>query len=461
MPPASRSAPARLPGRRSSPWAHRAGGPRRDPSAWGGRRATPTSTPSSVPCPGWWSGPAGQSSGPDDRPVARRRRDERGRGLRRRRPRMVEAGHEVVGVHLAFAVCRDPARIRLRLLHDRGRRRCPPSRRSPRHPVLRVGHGRSGSSEDVMEDFVAEYAAGRTPTPVWRCNETPQRRPARQGSSPWASDAVATGHYAQIVQAADGRRELHRAVDAAGRPVLRARCPRRGPTGPRFSCSATRPNQRSRRGGRLRLLGKPEAGQPRHLFIPTADTCGFSRPGEQPGSWSRPMARWSGRTPVPSGFTVGQRRSGLGIDRSRPDGEPRHVVDVDARPTGRHRHCGAARRPQINTGNTPVGGPAPIGTIRRVAGAAPTAREVAARHTAPGGNFEATLDAPIREWRPASPSSSTTGPRAIGPATISSTCASIPSPIDQTRVAGRRTCVCSSHSTEEGERLRNTSVSTG
>ena len=28
-------------------------------------------------------------------------------------------------------------------------------------------------------------------------------------------DAVATGHYAQIVETADGRRELHRAVDAA------------------------------------------------------------------------------------------------------------------------------------------------------------------------------------------------------------------------------------------------------
>ena len=81
--------------------------------------------------------------------------------------RAVDAGHDVVGVHLALsAQARDAARGRPRVLHGRGRPRRPPRRRRARHPVLRLGLRRRGSREDVVDDFVAEYAAGPHPQPV-------------------------------------------------------------------------------------------------------------------------------------------------------------------------------------------------------------------------------------------------------------------------------------------------------
>jgi tRNA-specific 2-thiouridylase len=61
-----------------------------------------------------------------------------------------------------------------------------------------------------VRDFVAEYAAGRTP-PRLRCNE---RIAAALLTRRWRwLDAVGTGH-AQVVEGPNGR-ELHRAVDVA------------------------------------------------------------------------------------------------------------------------------------------------------------------------------------------------------------------------------------------------------
>jgi tRNA-uridine 2-sulfurtransferase len=62
---------------------------------------------------------------------------------------------------------------------------------------------------DVIADFVSEYAAGRTPIPCVRCNSFTKfhdfLRTAEAADARW----IATGHYARIV---DG--ELHRGRDA-------------------------------------------------------------------------------------------------------------------------------------------------------------------------------------------------------------------------------------------------------
>jgi tRNA-specific 2-thiouridylase len=64
----------------------------------------------------------------------------------------------------------------------------------------------------VIEPFVADYAAGRTPSPCVRCNtfikfDAFVERARRLGAA-----RIATGHYARIEQGPDGL-ELHRAAD--------------------------------------------------------------------------------------------------------------------------------------------------------------------------------------------------------------------------------------------------------
>src|SRR5579875_2078908 len=63
---------------------------------------------------------------------------------------------------------------------------------------------------DVVEDFVAEYAAGRTPNPCIRCNERIKFAAVLDRALGLGFDAVCTGHYARVVNGA-----LHRGVDSA------------------------------------------------------------------------------------------------------------------------------------------------------------------------------------------------------------------------------------------------------
>src|SRR3954447_12661824 len=51
---------------------------------------------------------------------------------------------------------------------------------------------------DVVEDFVAEYAAGRTPNPCLRCNEKIKFSAVLDRALALGFDAVATGHYARL-----------------------------------------------------------------------------------------------------------------------------------------------------------------------------------------------------------------------------------------------------------------------
>ena len=57
--------------------------------------------------------------------------------------------------------------------------------------------------DDVVDDFVAEYAAGRTPNPCVRCNEKIKFAAVLDRALALGFDAVVTGHYARLV---DGRR---------------------------------------------------------------------------------------------------------------------------------------------------------------------------------------------------------------------------------------------------------------
>src|SRR6201984_1286214 len=85
--------------------------------------------------------------------------------------RAVDAGHEVTGVHLALSSnpqsFRTGARGCCTLEDARDARRAADVIGIPFY----VGHLAEPFRQDVVDDFVAEYSAGRTPNPCLRCNE--------------------------------------------------------------------------------------------------------------------------------------------------------------------------------------------------------------------------------------------------------------------------------------------------
>ena len=112
----------------------------------------------------------------------------------------VDAGHEVTGVHMALS--RTPGTLRT---GSRGcctvedafdaRRVCRPAR----DPLLRLGLQRGVRARTWSADFLAEYAAGRTPNPCLRCNEKIKFAALLDRAVALGFDAVATGHHVRLV----------------------------------------------------------------------------------------------------------------------------------------------------------------------------------------------------------------------------------------------------------------------
>src|SRR4029079_591551 len=123
--------------------------------------------------------------------------------------RAVDAGHDVTGVHLALspspASHRNGARGCCSLEDARDARRAADVLDIPFY----VWDVAERFGRDVVDDFVEEYAAGRTPNPCVRCNERIKFAAVLDRAPAPGFDAFCPGHYARIV---DGR--LHRAVDS-------------------------------------------------------------------------------------------------------------------------------------------------------------------------------------------------------------------------------------------------------
>src|SRR6186713_3276695 len=127
--------------------------------------------------------------------------------------RAVDAGHTVTGVHLALArnpqTYRSGARGCCTLEDARDARRAADVIGIPFYVWDMADEFHAG----VVDDFVAEYAAGRTPNPCLRCNEKIKFAAVLDRALALGFDAVATGHYAQLRAGDDGLVEMHRAVD--------------------------------------------------------------------------------------------------------------------------------------------------------------------------------------------------------------------------------------------------------
>ncbi len=238
-----------------------------------------------------------------------------------------EQGYDVVGAHMS-------------LVHlDRVEHGCcGPAARADAREVARIGGFpfeicdlTSEFDERVIDDFLAEHRAGRTPNPCARCNGEIKFGAFLRRADELGIELVATGHYVRGVRDDEGAWHLHRGADPAkdqtymlhmlGQEQLsRSRFPVGG-----MSKATTR--LLAERFG-LPVASKPDSQE--LCFAPSGDAGGFVR------THAPAMVRGGGEVVDPDGrvlaehdgtfnFTVGQRR-GLGV----ATGAPVYVVDVDA-----------------------------------------------------------------------------------------------------------------------------------
>jgi tRNA-uridine 2-sulfurtransferase len=241
--------------------------------------------------------------------------------------RMVDAGHDVIGVHLALSHAPGTLRTGSRgccSKEDAGdARRVADVLEIPFY----VWDFADKFKEDVIDDFVSSYARGETPNPCVRCNERIKFSALAARALALGFDAVATGHYARL---SGGR--LRRAVDkdkdqSYVLAVLTASQLRHSA----FPIGDTPKSQiRAEAASRgLAVADKPDSHD--ICFIPSGDTQAFlgARIGVRRGSVIDQDGAVLATHDGVHGFTVGQRK-GLGIAGPGPDGRPRYVTSIDA-----------------------------------------------------------------------------------------------------------------------------------
>lgn len=334
--------------------------------------------------------------------------------------RAVDAGHEVVGVHLALSRSRSTTGASkgcCSIADAQDARRVADILDIPYY----VWDLSEDFARDVIQDFVEAYREGLTPNPCLRCNETIKFAAVLDRALALDYDAVCTGHYARIVPGADGA-ELHRAHDdtkdqsyvlsVLTQDQIAATLL---PLGDSLKSQVRA--EAAERG--LRVADKPDSHD--ICFIPDGDTSGWLRErlGDQPGEivdveTGEVLGQHSGAY----AYTIGQRR-GLDLREPAASGARRYVVDID--PAERRVWVGAEQllaataieaRDPIWCGIPPRSG-APVSVQIRAHGEA-----IPAQIDIDGGRVTARLDVPARGVAPGQAMAMYDDTRVLGSATI-------------------------------------------
>jgi tRNA-specific 2-thiouridylase len=247
-----------------------------------------------------------------------------------------DAGHDVTGIHLALS--RNPASYRS------GARGCctiedaNDARRAA--DVIGIPFYVWDLSErfheEVVEDFMDEYAAGRTPNPCLRCNERIKFAAVLDRAVALGFDAVATGHYARAHTSPDGHVELHRAVDPGkDQSYVLGVLTQEQLDHSLFPLGDTaKPAVRDEAAARgLLVADKPDSHD--ICFVADGDNAGWLRerlgdraPNHGGAIVDDASGREIGRHDGTFGFTIGQRK-GLRLGTPASDGRPRYVLDIE------------------------------------------------------------------------------------------------------------------------------------
>jgi tRNA-specific 2-thiouridylase len=245
--------------------------------------------------------------------------------------RAVDAGHDVVGVHLALS--RMPGTLRT---GSRGCCTIEDSMDAQRAAnIIGIPYYVWDFSDrfkaDVVDDFIAEYSAGRTPNPCLRCNEKIKFAALMDKAIALGFEAVVTGHYAAIVTDDKGNKQLHRAAAwAKDQSYVLGVLTAEQIDHAMFPLGATPSKAEIRAEAAARgfsVATKPDSHD--ICFIPDGDTRGWlaEKVGAEQGQILDRTGSVIGSHEGAHAFTVGQRK-GLNIGFPSDDGKPRFVLEV-------------------------------------------------------------------------------------------------------------------------------------
>ena len=244
--------------------------------------------------------------------------------------RAKEAGHDVIGVHLALS--KNPQKYRS------GARGCCTVEDS--HDARRaadvigipfyIWDMSDEFHSNVVENFLAEYARGNTPNPCLRCNEKIKFEAVLDRAQAMGFDGVVTGHYAQTRESSDGKL-LYRAVDPAkDQSYVLAVLNQNQIQGAHFPLGDTVKDEvrieADRRG--LSVANKPDSHD--ICFVPSGNNASWLRErlGSSAGDIVDETGNKLGEHQGAYTYTVGQRK-GLGITTPTQSGEPRYVLRIE------------------------------------------------------------------------------------------------------------------------------------
>ncbi|MCY3647038.1 MAG: tRNA 2-thiouridine(34) synthase MnmA [Chloroflexi bacterium] len=243
---------------------------------------------------------------------------------------LVEQGYDVVGVTMRLWTEERPDQLRGHQqccsVEDIGDARRVAGQLGIRHYVLNF---EDAFREHVVDPFVDEYAAGRTPNPCARCNEHIKYRALLDRLPAFDGDYLATGHYARVAHGEEGapHRLLKGVDDSKDQSYVLYMLGQDQLAKLLLPVGGLRKDdvrEVARRAG-LDVAEKPDSVE--ICFVPGNDYRAFvtervePRPGELRDADGAVLATHEGVT----GFTVGQRK-GLGVAL----GEPRYVTAIDA-----------------------------------------------------------------------------------------------------------------------------------